>query len=176
MRQKYIKHAGIKGMKWGVRRYQYEDGSLTPAGKKRYGSQADLEKDIVDNYGSRQNFNNETTRNRENLGRSVSVMDDTSKILKDASNIGANPRKSKVVNDKDYSKISDEDMRKQINRLSMERTYGELTGDTKKVRSGADWTREILQTAGATVAIAGSIAGIVYTISQTKNGNIKKKK
>ena len=31
-------------MKWGVRRYQYEDGSLTPAGKKRYGSQADLEK------------------------------------------------------------------------------------------------------------------------------------
>ena len=71
-------------------------------------------KDIVDNYGSRQNFNNETTRNRENLGRSVSVMDDTSKILKDASNIGANSRKSKVVNDKDYSKISDEDMRKKL--------------------------------------------------------------
>ncbi len=29
-------HFGIKGMKWGVRRYQNEDGSLTPAGKKRY--------------------------------------------------------------------------------------------------------------------------------------------
>ena len=29
-------HWGIKGMKWGVRRYQNEDGSLTPAGKKRY--------------------------------------------------------------------------------------------------------------------------------------------
>ena len=29
-------HAGIKGMKWGVRRYQNKDGSLTPAGKKRY--------------------------------------------------------------------------------------------------------------------------------------------
>ena len=28
-------HHGIKGMKWGVRRYQNEDGSLTPAGKKR---------------------------------------------------------------------------------------------------------------------------------------------
>lgn len=31
----YIYHHGIKGMKWGVRRYQNEDGSLTPAGKKR---------------------------------------------------------------------------------------------------------------------------------------------
>lgn len=29
-------HHGIKGMKWGVRRYQNADGSLTPAGKKRY--------------------------------------------------------------------------------------------------------------------------------------------
>ena len=28
-------HHGIKGMKWGVRRYQRKDGSLTPAGKKR---------------------------------------------------------------------------------------------------------------------------------------------
>ena len=29
-------HHGIKGQKWGERRYQYEDGSLTPEGKKRY--------------------------------------------------------------------------------------------------------------------------------------------
>ena len=29
-------HWGIKGMKWGVRRFQKKDGSLTPAGKKRY--------------------------------------------------------------------------------------------------------------------------------------------
>lgn len=29
-------HWGIKGQKWGVRRYQNKDGSLTPAGKKRY--------------------------------------------------------------------------------------------------------------------------------------------
>ena len=34
----YLMHHGILGMKWGVRRYQNEDGSLTEAGKKHYGS------------------------------------------------------------------------------------------------------------------------------------------
>lgn len=29
-------HHGIKGQQWGVRRYQNPDGSLTPAGMKRY--------------------------------------------------------------------------------------------------------------------------------------------
>lgn len=28
-------HYGVKGQKWGIRRYQNKDGSLTPAGKKR---------------------------------------------------------------------------------------------------------------------------------------------
>lgn len=32
----YLAHHGILGQKWGVRRYQNEDGSLTPAGKSRY--------------------------------------------------------------------------------------------------------------------------------------------
>lgn len=29
-------HHGVKGMKWGIRRYQNEDGSLTAEGEKRY--------------------------------------------------------------------------------------------------------------------------------------------
>lgn len=37
-------HYGIKGQKWGVRRYQNEDGSLTPEGKQRL-------QDVTDNVG-----------------------------------------------------------------------------------------------------------------------------
>lgn len=45
-----ICHFGIKGMKWGIRRYQNKDGSLTSAGKKRYGdsSSNDEIKDLTD--------------------------------------------------------------------------------------------------------------------------------
>lgn len=36
MSNNYLVHHGIKGQKWGVRRYQNEDGSLTSAGEGRY--------------------------------------------------------------------------------------------------------------------------------------------
>lgn len=36
MENNELQHWGIKGMRWGHRRYQNKDGSLTPAGRKRY--------------------------------------------------------------------------------------------------------------------------------------------
>ena len=41
-------HHGIKGQKWGIRKYQNEDGSLTEAGKKRYGVENIKTKEEID--------------------------------------------------------------------------------------------------------------------------------
>ena len=41
-------HFGIKGMKWGIRRYQNKDGSLTSAGKKRYSDSSSVNDGIKD--------------------------------------------------------------------------------------------------------------------------------
>ncbi len=44
VREQYLAHWGVKGMKWGQRRYQKEDGSLTEEGKKRYDKQMEVDR------------------------------------------------------------------------------------------------------------------------------------
>lgn len=52
MEHNELRHYGIKGMKWGVRRYQKKDGTLTSAGKKRYADD-DLSEDYKKAHSSK---------------------------------------------------------------------------------------------------------------------------
>lgn len=53
-----IAHHGIKGQKWGVRRYQNPDGSLTAEGKVRYGGgQITKEKLLNKNFSDKDKLN-----------------------------------------------------------------------------------------------------------------------
>ena len=51
-------HFGIKGMKWGVRRFQNEDGTFTEAGKKRYGKYENSDGTLTDEGISRYRASN----------------------------------------------------------------------------------------------------------------------
>ena len=49
-------HHGIKGQRWGIRRFQKKDGSLTPAGKKRYYDTPELNKQKSDMETAKSNL------------------------------------------------------------------------------------------------------------------------
>lgn len=61
---KDLMHYGILGMKWGVRRYQNKDGSLTAAGRKRYG-------DYFRFNGEEVNPNLQVAKNKKQLEKIV---------------------------------------------------------------------------------------------------------
>lgn len=63
-----LMHHGIKGQKWGVRRYQNEDGSWTPAGLYRRGIQSRLRSAKRTKEQEDEVFNTLSTRKKELLG------------------------------------------------------------------------------------------------------------
>lgn len=135
LRIKELYHTGLKGMKWGVRRYQNYDGTLTEEGKARYGSSEEYE-----------------AAAKQSISKTEAAAT-ASSAVKSASDIFIERRGSKAIK-KDYSDLSDQELQKRVNRLNLERSYGDLSGDTKYVQTGKEKTREILQTIGSALGIA----------------------
>ena len=95
-------HWGIKGMKWGVRRYQNTDGSLTSAGRKRY-----MNPDGTLNEKGKKKFGD-----KESGGESSGSSKSSS----------STPSVSKIASD-----MSDADLQARVNRLRNEDAYRDLS-------------------------------------------------
>lgn len=171
MNNNYIMHWGIRGMKWGVRRYRNPDGTLTDAGKKRYN------RDIYENAGKKKE-NRINTSNpdpdrwvKENLTRSRNLTREARTLTQEADNLNrlttSGKRKSKRM---DLSKMTDKEMRDKINRELLERQYDQLFNemDKKNTRRGREIVNNALAVAGATLGVAGSSLGIALAIKELK--------
>ena len=155
MYDSYLQHQGIKGMKWGVRRYRNKDGTLTAAGKKRY--RKDLELGYRDETGA---------LTKEGLARTSIASNQGSKVVSGSQTISRGVRgiydtlnpevknrynKRKNLTQEEMNRMSDDDLRKLINRINMEQQYSQLTQEREaanKVRVGLDITDSLLSVGG----------------------------
>ena len=136
-----LKHYGIKGMKWGVRRFQNSDGSLTADGKKRYSG--DNLKDI-----------------QKQVNQGKNVVDGVKKTRTKA----AEKRTEKKIKD-DLSQMSDKELRDIVNRLNMEERYMQVM-KSRDVQVGKSKADKILDYAGTALTIGSSALSIMIAIKE----------
>lgn len=121
-------HHGIRGMKWGIRRYQNKDGSLTPRGKKRYEAELKKVREQEKVLKTRQ----ATRAKIEKLEARKKAAADEKEALDTAD---GKPKKRKLFGRKEkveeapkksIKDMSDIELYEAINRARMEDTYRQL--------------------------------------------------
>lgn len=160
-----LEHAGIKGMKWGVRRFQNKDGTLTDAGKKRYA------RDQRENRGKKKGEKvGEADPDRwvkEDLTRSRRLADETSGLankLKTANDTSMRNRQKPKM---DLSNMSDQQMRNEINRALLERQYNDMFAP-QQVSRGREYASKTLEVAGTVLGVTSSALGIALAIKELR--------
>lgn len=126
-----LMHWGIKGMKWGVRRYQNKDGSLTPAGKKRY-----------DKEMAKLKEEEKIAKNKLRTQAKLNKLDEKRKeieALKSGKPIAKSTKKPSKPSVKD---MSDEELRQTVNRLLMEQQYAKL--NPQQVSAGQKFVKKVM--------------------------------
>lgn len=151
----YLAHHGIKGMKWGVRRFQNEDGSLTSAGKKRYN--VDINGAKIKRDEARKDFNkayNEymseslISPNYKKLAERASAKEQLYKLAEE-----------NLSNERIKQKLNDETKQKSNHRLSLEQHYREKGMSEEEAAISAyrrEKTERILIAVGATAVVAAT--------------------
>jgi hypothetical protein len=113
MANNYIYHHGVLGMKWGVRRYQNKDGSLTAAGKKRLADDDD---------------SNESKKSTETSSSSTPAK----KTIKDLSDDELRARINRLQMERQYSDLV-KSLTPETKQKSSEFVNGYLKPATKKI-------------------------------------------
>lgn len=104
-------HYGIKGQKWGIRRYQNKDGSLTAAGKKRRSSSDEVRNMSTDELRQKVRRLNNEQRYIDLTKSSTSSVSKTADGIERASRIGGDVNKIyKSMNGENnpYSKVANQ--------------------------------------------------------------------
>lgn len=169
MENNELTHWGIKGMKWGVRRYQNKDGTLTPKGKQRY------ERDIQENNAKKKDnrivIDGPDARRwaKEDTSRAKKVVDSSNDMVKRFKDMERDSRPTPKKKKMDLSKMTDQELRDRINRTNLERQYTEMFGqDTATVSKGRQHVSAILETAGTILTLGSSALGIALAIKDLK--------
>lgn len=189
----YLAHHGILGMKWGVRRYQNKDGTLTTEGRRRsqvYGKNplsAPVKKsskkkkisDMTDDELIRDNrrhaleaqYKKNHPEKKSKLQSSKEAIDSGRQLTNQMKNLNqvvknAQKRKSTI----NLSEMTDDDLRRLINRKNLEQQYRNITYEPDKIDKGQAMVDEILDYGGAALAITSSALSIALAIRELKKG------